>query len=77
MRLCEVFEEKNKVKEELEGKNNEIQHLSLQRANFIDQLTSASEELMNLREKNEIMQNDLNTKGKINERMMNEKIHYR
>ena len=27
--LCEVMEEKNKIKEEIEGKNNEIQHLSL------------------------------------------------
>ena len=30
VRLCEVLEEKNKIKEELEGKVNEIQHLSLQ-----------------------------------------------
>ena len=30
VRLCEVMEEKNKTKEELEGKDNEIQNLSLQ-----------------------------------------------
>ena len=30
VRLCEVMEEKNKIREEIEGKNNEIQHLFLQ-----------------------------------------------
>ena len=30
IRLCEVMEEKNKVKEEMEGKDYEIQHLFLQ-----------------------------------------------
>ena len=29
VRLFEVLKEKNKIKEEIEGKNNEIQHLSL------------------------------------------------
>ena len=29
VRLCEVMEEKNKIKEKIEGKDNEIQHLSL------------------------------------------------
>ena len=53
VRLCEVMEEKGKVKEEIEEKNNEIQHISLQQANFIDHLTNANEELMNLRSKNE------------------------
>ena len=36
VRLCELMEEKNKIKEEIEGKNNEIQHLSLQQEEFID-----------------------------------------
>ena len=36
IRLCEVMEEKNKIKEEIEGKNNEIQHLSLQQVDFIN-----------------------------------------
>ena len=53
VRQCEVMEEKNKIKEEIEGKNNEIQHLSLQQANFINQLTNANEEITNLRSKNE------------------------
>ena len=30
VRLCEIMEEKNKTKVEMEGKDNEIQHLSLQ-----------------------------------------------
>ena len=55
IRLSEVMEEKDKAKEEIEEKNNEIQHLSLQQTNFIDQLTNANEELMNLRSKNEIL----------------------
>ena len=28
--LCKVMEEKNKIKEEIKGKDNEIKHLSLQ-----------------------------------------------
>ena len=43
IRLCEVMEEKNKVKVKMEGKDNEIQHLSLQWADFINQLTNANE----------------------------------
>ena len=70
VRLCEVMEEKEKTKEEIEGKNNEIQHLSLQQTDFIDQLTNANEEIMNLRSENERLQNDLNTEKKTNERMM-------
>ena len=53
------MEEKNKTKEEMEGKDNEIQHLSLQQTNFINQLTNANEEIMNLRSENERLQNDL------------------
>ena len=53
-RLCEVMEEKDKAKEEIEEKNNEIQQLSLQQENFIDHLTNANEELMNLRSENDI-----------------------
>ena len=30
IRLCEIMEEKNKTKVEMEGKNNEIEHISLQ-----------------------------------------------
>ena len=43
------MEEKDKAKEEIEGKNNEIKHLSLQQEDFIDQLTTANEEILNLR----------------------------
>ena len=64
------MEEKIKIKEKIEGKNNEIQHLSLQQADFINHLTNANEEIMNLRSKNERLENDLNSKRKINERMM-------
>ena len=64
------MEEKKKTKVEMEGKDNEIQHLSLQNTDFINQLTNANEEIMNLRSKNERLQNDLNFEKKINERMM-------
>ena len=64
------MEEKNKRKEELEGKSNEIQHLSLQQADFINQLTNADEEIMNLRSKNERLKNDLDTERQTYERMM-------
>ena len=49
------MEEKNKIKEEIEGKYNEIQHLSLQQADFINWLTNANEEIMSLRSQNEIL----------------------
>ena len=64
------MEEKNKIKEEIEGKDNEIQHLSLQQADFINQLTNRNEEIMNLRSKNERLQNDLNNEKQTNKRMM-------
>ena len=38
VRLCEVMEEKDKAKEEIEGENNEIQHLSLQRQTSLSSL---------------------------------------
>ena len=65
------MEEKNKTKSKMEGKDNEIQHLSLQQTNFINQLTNANEKIMNLRSENERLQNDLNFERKINERMKN------
>ena len=53
VRLCEIMEEKNKIKEKIEGKGNEIQHLSIQQSNFINQLTNVNKEIMNLRSENE------------------------
>ena len=64
------MQEKNKTKAEMEGKDNEIQHLSLQQTNFINQLTNENEEIMNMRNENETLQNDLNSKRQLNERMM-------
>ena len=70
VRLCEVMEEKNKIKSEIEGKDNEIQHLSLQQADFINQLTNENKEIMNLRSENERLVNDLNSERQLNERIM-------
>ena len=80
------MEEKGKNNEVIEEEGNEIQQLSLQQANFIDQLTSENEELMNLRLENEKLQNDLSIENKTNERIiqsqesmnqLNEKSQYR
>ena len=68
------MEEKNKTKVEMEGKDNEIQHPSLQQTDFINHLTNAKEVIMNLRSKNERLQNELNSKRKINERMMKSQV---
>ena len=54
----------------MEGKYNEIQHLSLLQTNFINQLTNENEGIMNLRSKNERLQNDLYSERQLNERMM-------
>ena len=64
------MEAKNKTKAEMQGKNNEIQHLSLQQSDFINQLTNANEEIMNPRSENERLQNDLNSERQLNERIM-------
>ena len=64
------MEEKNKTKAEMEGKDNEIQHLSLQQTDFISQLTNANEEIINLRSKNKSLQNVLNFERQLNERIM-------
>ena len=80
------MEEKKNIREELEGNNNEIQHLSLQQEDFVNQLTYTNEEIMNLRSENQRLQNDLNIEKKTNERMMksqaymnqlNEEIQYK
>ena len=47
------MEEKKKTKVEMEGKDNEIQHLSLQQTDLINQLTNTNEEIINLRSENE------------------------
>ena len=70
----------------MEGKYNEIQHISLHKTNFMNQLTNSNEKIMNMRSENEIFQNDLNSKSQLNERMrksqenmnqLNEKNLYR
>ena len=68
------MEEKNKRKEEIEGKDDKTQQLSLQQVDFINQLTNANEEIMNLRSENERLQNDLNFERQTNERMMKSQV---
>ena len=64
-RLCEVLEQRNKVKEDLNERIN-------QHENLIDQISNASEEIMTLRSKNEIIRNELRSKKKISERLAND-----
>ena len=47
-----VTSERNKMKDEIDGKNNEIQNQSLQQANLIDQISNANEEIKSLRIEN-------------------------
>ena len=54
------WKKKKNIKVEIEGKDNEIQHLSLQQDEFITQLSNSNKEIMNLRSENERLQNDLN-----------------
>ena len=44
VRLCEVLEQRNKIKEEINERNNEIQNQSLQKEELIDELSNENEE---------------------------------
>ena len=68
--MCDIMEQKDKAKEEIEEKFNEIHQLSLQQADFIDQINDANQELVNLWIESERLQNDLNIEKQTNERMM-------
>ena len=70
--MCEILEQRNKAKEDLNGRNNEIQNQSLQHENLIDQISNANEEIMSLRLENERIRNDLNFERQINERKRSE-----
>ena len=63
IRLCEVLEQRNKAKEDLEARSNH----SHQHEDLTDQLSTANEEIMYLRSENESLRNYLNTERKINE----------
>lgn len=45
VRLCEILEQRNKMKEEMDGRNNEIQNQSLLHADLMDQIFNANEEI--------------------------------
>ena len=72
------MEQKNITKDDmrllsarLEEKENEVQQLSLQQVDIINQLDVANQEVINLRTENVRLQNNLNTKKKTKERMLN------
>ena len=60
-----MLEQRNKAKEDLDGRINEIQNQSLQHEDLIDQISNANEEIMTLRIENERRRNDLNFEIKI------------
>ena len=70
--MCKILEQRNKAKEDLNGRNNKIQNQSLQHEDLIDQISNENEEIMSLRSKNERIRNDLNFERQINERTRNE-----
>ena len=72
IRLCEILEQRNKEKEDLEARNNEEQNQSFQHEDLIDQIIEANEEIRILKAQNEIILNDLNFEREINERTMRE-----
>ena len=83
-RFCEILEQRNKLKDELDGRNIEVQNKTLQLENLIDQISHTNEEILNLRSEiestreelrsekqiNLILMDDLNTKKQINEGML-------
>ena len=66
-RLCEILEQRNKMKNEIDGRNNEIQNQSLQYEDLIDKLSNANEEINILKAENERIRNDLNLEKQTNE----------
>ena len=60
IRLCEILEQRNKEKEDLEARYNEDQNQSFQHEDLIDQITNANEEIRILKVENERIRNDLN-----------------
>ena len=60
------------AKEDLNGRNNEMQNQSVQHEDLIDQISNASEEIMTLRLENERIRDKLRSKKKISERLIND-----
>ncbi|GLJ21215.1 hypothetical protein SUGI_0388620 [Cryptomeria japonica] len=65
-RFCEILEQRNKMQNEIEGRNNEI----VQHEDLIEQLSNANEEIRILKEQNESLKNELDIQKQANERMM-------
>ncbi|GLJ07187.1 hypothetical protein SUGI_0060910 [Cryptomeria japonica] len=69
-RFCEILEQRNKMQNEIEGRNNEI----VQHEDLTEQLSNANEEIRILKEQNEILKNELDIQKQANERMMKSQI---
>ncbi|GLJ52461.1 hypothetical protein SUGI_1115780 [Cryptomeria japonica] len=65
-RFCEILEQRNKMQNEIEGRNNEI----VQHEDLTEQLSNANEEIRILKEQNESLKNKLDIQKQANERMM-------
>ncbi|GLJ28251.1 hypothetical protein SUGI_0555170 [Cryptomeria japonica] len=62
-RFCEILEQRNKMQNEIKGRNNEI----VQHEDLTEKLSNANEEIRILKEQNESLKNELE---QANERMM-------
>ncbi|GLJ15942.1 hypothetical protein SUGI_0263460 [Cryptomeria japonica] len=65
-RFCEILEQRNKMQNEIEGRNNKI----VQHEDLTEQLSNANEEIRILKEHNESLKNELDIQKQANERMM-------
>ncbi|GLJ18491.1 hypothetical protein SUGI_0328210 [Cryptomeria japonica] len=65
-RFCEILEQRNKMQNEIEGRNNEI----VQHEDLTEQLSNANEEIRILKDQNESLKNELDIQKQANERMM-------
>lgn len=60
------------MKNEIDGRNNEIQNQSLQHEDIIDQLSNENEEIMSLRSENKKIRNNLISERQINESLQSD-----
>ncbi|GLJ37449.1 hypothetical protein SUGI_0760880 [Cryptomeria japonica] len=65
-RFCKILEQRNKMQNEIEGRNNEI----VQHEDLTEKLSNANEEIRILKEQNESLKNELDIQKQANERMM-------
>ena len=71
-RFCEILEQRNKLKDELDGRNNEVQNKTLQLENLIDQVSHTNDKILNLRSEIESTREELRSEKEINLRLVDD-----